>query len=200
MLRFNQLVLLALIVLVGALSADAQTSDNAIFGNYAGSGLHRIYHIYPTSYIDGGHISCGMDTTAGRGRDGWIMKIDENGKVQWDHSYGGSMNDYLKFVAICDDSTGNPTGYAATGLARSFSDSTEIGKIWLIRIDLSGNELWSKAYDCPGEASGVSCAYTGEGWVILGKFKKFPDRNVWITIQIEVDENGKLLNRKSWTR
>ncbi|MFA6304164.1 MAG: hypothetical protein WCV73_03545 [Patescibacteria group bacterium] len=194
-------VIMALAFMVSAFvqSSEAQTSDNAIFGNYAGAGLHRLYHIYPTSYIDGGHICAGMDTTVGLGRDGWIAKIDENGKIQWERSYGGVRNDYLKFVAICDDTSGKPTGYVATGLTRSFSVD-EIGKIWLIRVDLDGNELWSKSYDLPGEASGVSCAYTGQGWIILGKYLKFPGSKIWITVMIEVDENGKLLNRKSWSR
>lgn len=78
--------------------------------------------------------------------DYWIVKLDKNGNVEWQKTYGGSADDRPKNIALTDK------GYLIAGESRSNSsgnkqENTKEGTdLWLISIDELGNEIWQKSY------------------------------------------------------
>lgn len=107
---------------------------------------------------DGGYAVAGYsdsndgDVTGHNGTtnyaDYWIVKIDANGIIQWEQSYGGSRDDKPFSIIETTDH-----GYAVAGYAYS-NDSmvtTHHGSnlttdYWLIKIDSVGGLQWQKSY------------------------------------------------------
>lgn len=79
------------------------------------------------------------------GYDAYLLKLDQNGSVIWDKTYGGYMDEQI--LSICPAQDG---GFVMTG----FSKSNELGEtlIWLLWVNEDGDSLWSKTY--PGKNSG----------------------------------------------
>ena len=68
-----------------------------------------------------------------------IVKIDDSGNEEWVQSYGIGSNDFGQ--AILESRNG---GYLIQFLVEGYGNgNTSVG---LLRIDLSGNLIWSKAF------------------------------------------------------
>src|SRR5690349_2986100 len=69
-----------------------------------GTGSDYGYYVEQTSdsgYIAGGESnSLDGDVTGNHGGyDYWVVKMDKNGTIQWQASYGGSGNEYLGVIS-----------------------------------------------------------------------------------------------------
>ncbi|SIT12134.1 Por secretion system C-terminal sorting domain-containing protein [Chryseobacterium ureilyticum] len=79
--------------------------------------------------------------------DYWIVKLDKNGKVEWEKNYGGKEDDHLRTLAL----TAN--GYVIGGESRSDrSGNKTVGieegtDLWLIALNERGDEQWQKSYN-----------------------------------------------------
>lgn len=90
---------------------------------------------------DGGFIVCGTTYSFGYGNaDGYVIKTDAAGNVSWSKTYGGSNDDEFKSVIQTADG-----GYALTGYTKSYND-IDSGDVWVFKLDLNGDSLWSKYY------------------------------------------------------
>lgn len=104
---------------------------------------------------NGGYIVAGYsnsndgDVSGNRGGyDYWIVELDENGKIVWQKSYGGSRNDIANSVELHSDG-----GYIIAGT--SFSNDKDVtghyGSIdsadcWIIKVDTTGNLQWGYSF------------------------------------------------------
>ncbi|MDR2238276.1 MAG: T9SS C-terminal target domain-containing protein, partial [Chryseobacterium sp.] len=79
--------------------------------------------------------------------DYWIVKLDKNGKVEWEKNYGGKADDHLRTLAVTS------TGYIIGGESRSErSGNKTVGieegtDLWLIALNERGEEQWQKSYN-----------------------------------------------------
>ncbi|MDQ1161353.1 hypothetical protein QE422_001721 [Chryseobacterium sp. SORGH_AS 447] len=79
--------------------------------------------------------------------DYWIVKLSKDGKVEWEKNFGGKGDDHLRTLALTS------TGYLIGGESRSErSGNKSVGiekgtDLWLVAIDLNGNEQWQKSYN-----------------------------------------------------
>jgi hypothetical protein len=101
----------------------------SIKGDHSGA-----YSVQPT--IDGGYILTGM---TGRGflnyYDALLIKIDAEGNMLWNRTFGGTLVDEAYSV----QSTGDG-GYIVAGTTGAKVAGTTEGKAWLIKTDADGLE------------------------------------------------------------
>ncbi|EFK36892.1 hypothetical protein HMPREF0204_11449 [Chryseobacterium gleum ATCC 35910] len=79
--------------------------------------------------------------------DYWIVKLDKNGKVEWEKNFGGKGDDHLRNLALTS------TGFIIGGESRSErSGNKTVGieegtDLWLIALNERGDEQWQKSYN-----------------------------------------------------
>ena len=89
---------------------------------------------------DGGYALAGSTRSFGAGgQNGWLVKTDVDGNMEWNQTYGGPNNDNLFSVVETGDG-----GYALAGFTLSYGAVGE--DFWLVKADSSGNREWHKRY------------------------------------------------------
>ena len=97
------------------------------------------------SQTKGGYIMAGYTSSFGAGGlDAWILKLDENGNIEWQKVYGGEGLDESRFIYETED------GYIMAGYTSSFGDRIDI---WILKLGTNGEIIFD-------EGSGASVAET----------------------------------------
>jgi hypothetical protein len=79
--------------------------------------------------------------------DYWIIKLNKDGKVEWEKNYGGTGDDHLRTLAM------TTSGFIIGGESRSQrSGNKTVGieegtDLWLISLNERGEEIWQKSYN-----------------------------------------------------
>jgi hypothetical protein len=98
---------------------------------YGGNGEEDAQPIRQTS--DGGYIMAGATGSFGAGGDDvWVVKLNQNGDITWERTYGGAGDD--EAISIDETSDG---GYIVAGETTSFGAG--LTDMWVLRIDSSGH-------------------------------------------------------------
>jgi hypothetical protein len=131
---------------------------------------------------DGGFIAAGWTKSFGSGKkDIWLFKIDQDGNVQWNKTFGGTLNDGAYYIDKTDDNNFIVTGFTDIG---GFSD------FYLMKIDQNGDNIWIRYYGgvLDDEANSVKQT-TDEGYIIGGWTKSIGSgrEDVWV---VRTDKNG----------
>jgi hypothetical protein len=126
--------------------------------------------------------------------DLYLVKIDGQGDEIWSRTFGGRGMNYGKMVRQTADG-----GYILIG-AQSDEFPTGFlyeGKIYLVKTDAEGNELWSKTYKDQILYLGWAVAQTADdGYVLAGwEARTYSDRDV---ILIKTDGVGKIEWSRTW--
>jgi len=88
----------------------------------------------------GGFALAAMTRSKGAGNaDGWLLRLDGDGKLLWDKVYGGAGLD--EFFALAPTQDG---GFVLAGLTRSVGNGLPDG--WLVRTDSDGGVLFDEHY------------------------------------------------------
>jgi hypothetical protein len=130
--------------------------------NYGGARPDFPYHMIATA--DGNYFLIGYSQSYSAGdADMYLAKIDPSGNLIWYKVYGGSGNDYGKDIIQTSD--GN---YLIVGWSNSPSMTDQNAN--LIKIDPSGNVIWSKLYGGSADDFGSSVKECGDGgFIMLGQ-------------------------------
>jgi len=124
---------------------------------------------------DNGYILCGStdssdgDVTENKGKlDFWIVKLSQNGALQWQKTYGGSLEDYANSAKQTLDG-----GYIVVGAVASddgdITDSRGNVDYWILKLDATGNVQWQKAYGSEAFDVAENVLLTPDhGYVIAG--------------------------------
>ena len=91
---------------------------------------------------DGGYMILGTALSNGylTGFDGWLLKLNNRGSVEWSKTYGGPGDD--TFFSGRQTSDG---GYIVAGNTRSFG-SLDASNGWVLRLDWQGRLLWQEVF------------------------------------------------------
>jgi hypothetical protein len=79
--------------------------------------------------------------------DYWIIKLDKNGKTEWEKNYGGKADDHIRTLSLTS------SGYLIGGESRSERSGNktlvieEGTDLWLISLNERGEEIWQKSYN-----------------------------------------------------
>ena len=129
--------------------------------------------------IDGGYIVAGSKGNIDTGEsDAWLLKLKNDGSIEWDATYGGSYSHDAISVRQTTDA-----GYVVAGetLLTGFSGSD----LWVLKVDLQGEVEWDKSYGGANDDIGWSVKQTVTGsYVVVGSTKKEVagswDRDLWV--------------------
>jgi len=98
-----------------------------------------------TQTMDGGYIVVGTavkfigDDFVG---DGWLLKLDHQGNIEWSKTYGGAKYDsFLSGRQISDG------GYIVSGNTESFGSCNGFCNGWVLRLDPSGGVILQETFE-----------------------------------------------------
>lgn len=102
------------------------------------------------------------------GLDYWVMKLDKDGKIVWQQSFGGKYNDELRSIALTEDG-----GFLLGGSSNSPESGNKTQKhlgesdYWIIKLDKDGNEQWQKIIGSTGDDQLYAIHTTKDGHYLL---------------------------------
>ncbi len=139
---------------------------------YGGSNVEYPADILLTSdnkyVIAGSTNSKDFDVTQNRGgEDVWVVKLDEDGKILWQRTYGGTGNEGATSIKQTKDG-----GYMLLGVTNSIDGDFIATKggldIFFSKLDAQGNILWTKIYGGNKYDFGGSFFETKTGEFVIG--------------------------------
>lgn len=136
-----------------------------------GSGFDSITSVAETN---DGYIVAGLtnsidgDITINRGyNDVWVVKLDLNGVIQWQKTYGGSSEDNASSIINTNDG-----GFILTGTTNSNDGDVTINRgsydCWIIKLDAAGAIQWQKTFVNGYGEGGTKIYQTVDGGYIIG--------------------------------
>ncbi len=114
---------------------------------------------------DGGFVFTGWTTSKGAGgRDLWLVRTDSTGSVLWDKTFGGTGDE--KGWSLVRTADG---GFLMAGSTVPLGGDAESTETYLVKVDASGEEIWTQTYNFPMEDR-ARCAIqtTDGGFAITG--------------------------------
>ncbi len=151
---------------------------------YGGNKYDYAWSIQQTS--DGGYIVAGSTYTFGAGEsDIWVLKLDSNGNVSWQRTYGGNDYDYAWSIQQTSDG-----GYIVTGSTESFgAGGTDV---WVLKLDGNGNVSWQKTYGGNDYDYAYSIQQTLDGgYTVAGSTRSFGSDPTSVYV-LKLDSNGEI--------
>lgn len=136
--------------------------------NFGGSGEDTGQAIIQTS--DGGYAILGFTNSVDGGildkelevNDYWLLKLDANGNLQWNKTYGGSKDDRGQSLVQTFDG-----GFALTGYAMSDDGDGSVNKgfhdNWILKLNASGEVEWEKSFGFSGHDHSYDILQTADG-------------------------------------
>jgi len=157
-----------------------------------GSNSERAYAIQETS--DEGYIVAGFTVSSDGdvsgyhgGSDAWIVKLDKNGKIQWQKCLGGS--DWEEAYAVQQTLDG---GYVMAGHTNStggdVSGNHGNDDVWVVKLDKNGNVQWQRCLGGNDKDIARALQQVSDGYIVAGYTKSndgdvtgnHGDRDVWL--------------------
>jgi len=150
---------------------------------YGGKFVDYVYAIEQTK--DGGYIVAGETHSFGSRGDAWILKLDNNGNIQWQKAYGGKNNDGIRAIQQTKDG-----GYVVAGGTGSFGSGSY--DAWILKLDSNGNIEWQKVYGGSNWDYVSTIQQTSDGgYIVAGITESFGSGQVdaWI---LKLDREGNI--------
>jgi hypothetical protein len=149
---------------------------------------------------DGGFIIVGsyIDPENDLDLEAIILKIDKDGKLEWQKTYSGGPKSIDKLQSIIKTSDGNYVIAGYTGGNIDGNINLGINDGWIIKIDKTGKELFSKQYGTNANDKLYAIKETEDGdYVAVGETAKDSTNlnDGWI---IKIDKNGNEIYNKSF--
>lgn len=156
--------------------ATTQAQDILWEKSYGGKHADYLFDVQPTSdygfILAGSSLSekSGNKTTDNQGDlDYWIWKMDEQGELDWQKSFGGSGSDMLYSIRKTIDGGFILAGTSDSGVGLHKRDSCRGREdFWIIKLNAKGHEEWQKTIGGSGQELLKSIAQTSDGGYILG--------------------------------
>jgi hypothetical protein len=141
---------------------------------------------------DGGYVVVGRTNSFGAG--GWdiyVVKIDGSGNVQWTKTIGGSYDDGANSIIQSSDG-----GYVVAGWTESFG-AGYYPDIYVVKLDSSGNVLWTKTIGGSGLDYAWSIIRSSDGgYVVAGHTSSFGASYYDIYV-VKLDSSGNVIWSKT---
>lgn len=118
----------------------------------------------------------------------WLVKLNEDGTIIWENTYGGSRDEMANCLVQTYDG-----GFAMAGLKKAWQDST---RIFLVRVDASGqeisqNELWHHEWDV-----GSSMVETTDSGIVIVGYSRTVAIIDYDVFMMKLNKNGNEVWRR----
>ena len=123
-----------------------------------------------------------------------VIKLDEQGNVIWDRTYGG--NETEEATEIIETKDG---GFLVVGYSDSYAENANESDIWLLKINTNGEREWEKALmttEIIDEGHGVVETADGD-FLVVGNATSLADGNT-DAIVVKVSNKGEEIWRKKY--
>jgi hypothetical protein len=121
-----------------------------------------------SSTRDGGFILAGTRYLAGydsgstSSQDVRVMKLDGEGNIVWDRSFGGNKQDFGRYASETSDG-----GFIIAACSSSFNARNQ-WDYYVIRIDMNGNKVWEKNFGATDTNYIRACYEAKDGGYVCG--------------------------------
>ncbi|HYX07484.1 MAG TPA: hypothetical protein VE912_12190 [Bacteroidales bacterium] len=96
-----------------------------------------------------------------------LLKVDANGNMKWEQTYGGIDNDGGNNIQVMDGGDLILAGYTS-----SYGNGGR--DAWLVKTDKDGNMIWSETYGGKEDDEADFVQQTQDGFIFTGSTKSFP--------------------------
>jgi IPTL-CTERM motif len=146
---------------------------------YGGAGDDVFSSVFPTA--DGGVIAAGATNSFGAGGyDVWLVKLDADGNVVWQRTYGGVGDDKANSVKPTLDG-----GYVVAG------NTATPGGGFVLKVDAGGEATWQRTFAANSSIQAVDVGADGE-YIVAGT----TGRSAWTA---KLDAGGNVTWQRTYT-
>jgi hypothetical protein len=132
--------------------------------------------------ITGQTMSSSMMSTT----DIFVIRLDQNGNIVWQKTYGGGRNDFANDIIKTSDNC-----YIVAADTYSFPASNTLGNILIFKISNDGTLLWQKTYGGSGIDFIRSIQETDDGGYIAGGSSSSFDQDM-VFFVLKLDASGDI--------
>lgn len=101
--------------------------------------------------------------------DYWIVKLDKQGDIEWQKTYGGQYADILRSMEQTTDNGYILAGYSNSPISGDKTVNNKgVGDFWIIKISEKGEIQWQNAYGAEGDDQPYVIHQTIDGGYIVG--------------------------------
>lgn len=101
--------------------------------------------------------------------DYWIVKLDKQGDIEWQKTYGGQYSDVLRSMEQTTDNGYILAGYSNSPISGDKTVNNKgIGDFWVIKINDIGEIQWQNTYGAEGDDQPYVIHQTIDGGYIVG--------------------------------
>ncbi|MCP4699449.1 MAG: PKD domain-containing protein [Gammaproteobacteria bacterium] len=170
-------------------------SGNAVWEKIHSKGTYdRDYANAVIQTADGGFAIAGSSTyyrkynstTTSYPYNDWILKLDSDGVLKWNKSYGGSEYDQAYDIVQTSDG-----GFAVAGYTNS--DGAGNSDFWVYKLSNNGNLVWDKTFGGTGSEQARSIIQTSDGGFAAAGYtnsKGEGGTDYWV---VKLDGGGSLI-------
>jgi hypothetical protein len=102
------------------------------------------------------------------GHDYWVLKFNTNDELEWNKTYGGSLDDRGNEIIQTQDG-----GYVIVGYSRSSDEDVTSNAgyhdLWVVKLDASGVISWEKSFGYVGSDKALTVVQTSDnGYFVAG--------------------------------
>lgn len=135
----------------------------------------------------GGYIVIAYTNFTGSHSLIWILRLNAQGKVKWQYSYGGATFDVP--TAIKETSEG---GWIVVGYTRL--SGSRVIRCWVFKINSTGQIIWQKAFGGDRDTYGIAIVFAeDETFAVSGWILEANSREVFV---MKLDKDGNMIWQK----
>lgn len=139
--------------------------------------------------------------------DYWVIKLDKDGKTQWEKILGGEKDDHLYSIIQLKDGNYLLGGSSASETSGNKNIPNKKGTdFWIIKLDIDGEAIWQETYDIGKVDMLTSLVENPDGSVLVGGYaqsevnpmeKKKDKKEINDYIALKISPDGDELWRKA---
>jgi hypothetical protein len=141
--------------------------------------------------LNDGYLVAGYTSSFGSGgQDAWVLRVDGQGTLLWDKTFGGAANDSISSLVAAPGG-----GFVLAGFTLSSGSGNSDG--WLFKIDEAGGQVWNLTFGGTGFDffSAVNTTADG-GYVVTGSTDSFGNEgDIWL---VKTDAGGAMQWQKRY--